>query len=174
MKREFTGSLDCRDHWLIAKISFRYGWIQRLKQWDRDSLLISWSFPLCWLHFWQAFLIWWPTKAHSKYNPVSHHIMVEKEHLFSRISSKHPRTLTGLPWVPCPSLSQSPWPEMSYARVQADLSHLLIPGAQGWGAGAGGWEGRVSPIISRNQVGRGNSLRKPGVKFLEEGGRGAR
>ena len=108
MKREFRGLPDCKDYWLQV-------WMDPEGQTVKSGLSHLFLFPLCWLHFHHAFLIRRSSKAHSRYNPLSHHMVGEKEHFFSRISSNHPElTFSGLPWATCPSLSQSPGQEMSF------------------------------------------------------------
>lgn len=89
-------------------------------------------FLLCLFH---SYLDLLHTVVHSRYNPISRHIIVEREHFFPSLSSKHPRT--DFHWASLghlAHLSQSPGPGMSCAGVLADLSHLLIPRAWGWGS----------------------------------------
>ena len=68
---------------------------------------------------------------------------MEKEHASPRLLVNIPElTLTGLLWVTCSSLSQSPRSEKSYTGDQADLSDLLIHGAQGLAGVGGGGQGQ--------------------------------
>lgn len=137
---------------------FRYGWIQKLRQWDLGPFL------LCLLHSYVGFL---HMLVHSRYSPISHPIVEEREHFFFSISSKHPRA--DFLWT--------------------SLGHITHLWANPWGqacAKLGSWQTRVTCLSpepegggsvppASQRVGEGKSPpRKPGMLFPEEGGRVAR
>lgn len=76
-------------------------------------------------------LLWWfhshlgfpHMVAHSIWNPISHHTMVEKEHFFSSVSSKHPRTDSHwTAWGHMPISEPTPGAGHKRAGVLADES----------------------------------------------------
>lgn len=105
--------------------------------------------------------------AHNSTNPTSQHTMGEKSTSFSVFLGNIPElNLPELPWVTCPSRSQTLRWAMLNAGARISLSHLLIPGAQG--------SGSAPPEPQRTSEGGKIPPRKPRVQLPEKGGRVAR